>query len=62
MTKKGLFGTDFVTIKKDNQFIVNEIERVELFNSHYLNIVENMTGIPPDISPLYDLQKMRLSA
>ena len=28
-----------------------------MFNSHYINIVENMTGIPPDISPLYDLQK-----
>ena len=28
-----------------------------MFNSHYINIVENMTGIPPDISPLYDLQE-----
>ena len=28
-----------------------------MFNSHYINVVENMTGIPPDISPLYDLQK-----
>ena len=28
-----------------------------MFNSHYINYVENMTGIPPDISPLYDLQE-----
>ena len=28
-----------------------------MFNSHYINIVENMTRIPPDISPLYDLQE-----
>ena len=28
-----------------------------MFNSHYINFVENMRGIPPDISPLYDLQE-----
>ena len=28
-----------------------------MFNSHYINTVENMTGIPPDIRPLYDLQE-----
>ena len=57
LTNKGVIGTDFISIKKDNQFIDNEIELVEMFNSHYINVVENMTGIPPDISPLYDLQK-----
>ena len=35
----------------------NEIELVEIFNSHYISIVENMTRIPPDIIPLYDLQE-----
>ena len=57
LTNKGVFGTDFISIKKDNQFIDNEIKLVEMFNSHYINIVENMTGIPPDINPLYDLQE-----
>ena len=57
LTKKGVFGTDFISIKKDNQFIDNEIELVEMFNSHHIKIVENMTRIPPDISPLYDLQE-----
>ena len=54
---KGVFGTDFISIKKDNQFIAKEIELSETFNSHYINIVENMTGIPPNISALYDLQE-----
>ena len=57
LTNKGVFGTDFISIKKDNQFIDNEIELVEMFNSHHIKIVENMTRIPPDISPLYDLQE-----
>ena len=57
LTNKGVFGIDFISIKKDNHLIDNEIELVEIFNSHYINIVENKTGIPPDISPLYDLQK-----
>ena len=44
--------------KKDNQFIDNEIELVEMINSHYINIVaENMKRISPDISPLYDFQE-----
>ena len=30
---------------------------IEIFNSHYINIVENMMGIPPDIIPLYELQE-----
>ena len=30
---------------------------IEIFNSHYIKIVENMMGIPPDISPLYELQE-----
>ena len=28
-----------------------------MLKSHYINIVENMTGISPDISSLYDLQE-----
>ena len=55
LTNKGVFGTDFISIKEDNQFIDNVIELVEIFHSLYINIVENMTGILPDISPLYHL-------
>ena len=52
-----MFGTDFISIKKDNRFIDNELELVEMFNSHCINTLENMTGIPPNIIPLYDLQE-----
>ena len=41
-----------MSIKKDNQFIDNEKELVEIFNSHEINFV-NMTGILP--GPLNDL-------
>ena len=44
LTNKRVFGTDFISIKKDNQFVNNEIELVEIFNYHYINIVGNMTG------------------
>ena len=54
---KGVFGTDCISVNKEIKFINNEIELVEMFNSYYIKIVENMTGIPPDISPLYDLQE-----
>ena len=33
-----------------------------MFNSHYINIVENMTEIPPDISPLYHLQELEVDS
>ena len=54
---KGVFVTDCISVNKKIKFINNEIELVEMFNSYYIKIVENMTGIPPDISPLYDLQE-----
>ena len=57
LTNEGVFGTDSISIKKGIQFIDNEIELVEMLNSHYINIVESMTGIPPYISPLYDLEE-----
>ena len=50
-------GADFISIKKDYEFIDNEIELVEMFNFHYINVVDNMRGIPLDIGPLYDLQE-----
>ena len=57
LTNKGIVGSDFISIKKDVRFIDNVKELVEMFNSHYVNIVENITGIPPTINPLYDYQE-----
>ena len=52
-----------MSIRKDNQCIDNEMELVEMFNSRYINNVENMTGGPPtggppDISSLNICKKM----
>ena len=47
-----------MSIRKDNQCVDNEIELVEMFNSHYINTVENMAGMPPDISSLNICKKM----
>ena len=38
LTNKRVFGTDFISIRKGNQFIHNEIELVEIFNSHYSQV------------------------
>ena len=40
LTNKGIFGADFISIKKEDQFIENEKELVEMFNTHYINVVE----------------------
>ena len=53
MTKETDFGIDFNS--KDNP-LNDKTELIQMFNSHCINIVEKMTGIPPDIIPLYDLQ------
>ena len=57
LTNKGVLRTDFISFKRNNQFINNEVEPVEMFYSHYINIAENMTEIPADISIHYDLQE-----
>jgi len=57
LTNKGIISSDFISIKKGDEFIDNEEELVEMFNSHYVNIVENITGISPTINPLYDYQE-----
>ena len=44
LTIKEVFGTDFISTKKDNQLIDNKVELVEMFNSHRINTLENMTG------------------
>ena len=51
LTNKGSFSNDFITIKDENgNFIDDERELVEMFNNHYINIVEKTSGKPPDDS------------
>ena len=48
LTNKGSFLNGSVTIKDENgNFIDGERELVEMFNDHYINIVEKTSGKPP---------------
>ena len=50
-TNKGSFPNDSITIKDENgNFIDDERELVEMFNNHYINIVEKTSGKPPAYS------------
>ena len=50
LTNKGTFSNDFITIKDKDRFVDDEGELVELFNNHYINIVEKTSGKPPENS------------
>ena len=50
LTNKGTFSNDFITIEDKDRFIDDEKELVELFNNHYINIVEKTSGKPPEYS------------
>ena len=47
LTNKGCMSNDFISIRNGDAFINNESKLVEMFNSHYINIVEKTTGVPP---------------
>ena len=51
LTNKGYFSNDFITIKDGNGFVSDEKELVEMFNNHYINIVEKTSGTPPENTP-----------
>ena len=48
LTNKGTFSNDFITIKDKDRFVDDEGKLVELFNNHYINIVEKTSGKPPE--------------
>ena len=50
LTNKGNVSNDYISIKDGDRFIDDEKELVELFNTHYINIVEKVSGIPPEDS------------
>ena len=47
LTNKGCMSNDFISIRNGDAFINNESKLVEMFNSHYINTVEETTGVPP---------------
>ena len=44
--KGGLAGSD-ISLLKNNRIVTEERELVEIFNDHYINIVETSSGVKP---------------
>ena len=47
MTNKGVLSSNAIIIEENNKLISDEKELVEIFNDHYINIVENTLGKKP---------------
>ena len=47
MTNKGIFATNLITSEEDGELISDEKDLAEIFNNHYVNIVENTVGVKP---------------
>ena len=41
-------SNDFISTRKGDTFIDKESELVEMFNTHYMYIVEKTSGVPPE--------------
>ena len=41
-------SNDIISIRNGDAFIDKESELVEMFNTHYINIVEKTSGVPPE--------------
>ena len=47
LTNNGYISNDFIGIENDGNLICNEQKLVELFNKHYINMVEKTSGEKP---------------
>ena len=47
LTNKGFFTCQNITVINKGKFISDNLKLTEIFNTHYINIVENSSGIPP---------------
>ena len=47
LTNKGIICSDVIILEEDGQLISDESKLVEIFNKHYINIVETTMGAPP---------------
>ena len=47
LTNKVFFTSENITIKNKGKLISDNLKLTETFNTHYINIVENSSGIPP---------------
>ena len=48
LTNKGCMSNDFISVRKGDAFIDKESDLVEMFNTHYINIIEKTSGVPPE--------------
>jgi len=61
ISNKGNYSSGTISIKENEKIIDDEREVVDLFNNHYVNIVENTSGITPESSKLSSNHKNDLS-
>ena len=47
LTNKGVISSDIIILEEIRKLISDGSELVEIFNNHYINIVESTTGSPP---------------
>ena len=47
LTNKGIIGSDVIILEENGELISDERKLVEIFNNHYINIVETTMGKPP---------------
>ena len=47
LTNKGFMSSNTIILEEEGNLISDEKELVEIFNNHYVNIVENATGVKP---------------
>ena len=49
LTNKGFLTNETITIENKGQIVTDKSKLVNLFNSHFINIVEKTSGCPPEI-------------
>ena len=47
LTSKGFFTCENITIENKGKLISDNLKLTEIFNTHYIDIVENSSAIPP---------------
>ena len=47
LTSKNVISSDVIILEENGELISDEATLVEIFNNHYINIVETTTGSPP---------------
>ena len=49
LTNKDFLTDDNISIKVNDELVTDKTKLANLFNLHYINIVENTSGVPPVI-------------